>query len=87
MCGCCCKRVGIFKETGIYFPYDVDENGVCEMLENNKCKVYDNRPLLCNIEKLANVAKIDKYIFFKENIKVCNKMMDEDNMPLEYRII
>jgi Fe-S-cluster containining protein len=57
------------------------------MLEKNKCKVYDNRPLLCNIEKLANVAKIDKYIFFKENIKVCNKMMDEDNMPLEYRII
>lgn len=36
-----------------YFPYS-HKNGVCEKLtENNHCSIYDNRPIICNIEKLS----------------------------------
>lgn len=86
-CGCCCRRVGALKSLGADFPYDTDEFGVCEMLEDNKCKVYNNRPTICNIEKYAKEQRIDKELFFSENIDACNKMMDEDNVPLGYRII
>lgn len=86
-CGCCCKRIGhVIKIAKGSFPYKADENGACEMLENNKCKVYDHRPDLCNIDKMATLCGFDKEVFYVENIKACNEMMDQDNIPLEYRI-
>lgn len=35
------------------FPYEVDENGVCEKLVGDECSVYENRPLMCNITEAA----------------------------------
>lgn len=32
------------------FPYPFLENGTCTMLENNRCKVYDDRPAVCNVQ-------------------------------------
>jgi Fe-S-cluster containining protein len=87
MCGCCCKKVGVVIEQGIEFPYKARENGECEMLENNKCKVYDNRPTICNIESIIKIRNLDREEYYKKNIEICNKMMDEYNMPQEYRII
>jgi len=94
-CGSCCKRIAnAVKHYDIknpkdpmYFPYTWDENGVCENLtQNNQCKVYENRPLLCNVEKFAEYKKLDKIEFYKANIRACNYMMDLDGVSSEFRI-
>jgi Fe-S-cluster containining protein len=94
-CGCCCRRINQAvshfkaksKKDPMYFPYTWDENGVCENLtEDNKCKVYDKRPLICNIESYGNHMKVNEQEFYQANIRACNYMMDLDNIPLEFRI-
>lgn len=71
----------------MYFPYNWDENGVCENLtEDNKCKVYENRPLICNVEKFAEYNKLEKTEFYKVNIRACNYMMDIDGIDQSFRI-
>lgn len=67
-CGICCKLIGI-KPLG--FPYRVINNR-CEMLGiNDRCKIYNNRPLMCNVEKYAETMGIDKELFFKRNEEAC----------------
>jgi len=94
-CGSCCKRAGVVAglninldaENPLYFPYSCDETGRCEKLtDDNKCSVYDNRPLVCNVKELCLFLEQDPKEFYKFNASVCNTMMDEDNVPLEFRI-
>lgn len=98
-CGGCCKRVNklsadyqelkipIFDKNSIYyFPYKWDETGKCDMLIDNKCSVYNNRPNVCNIEKMRKLLGEPKKQFYKQNIESCNQIMDEDNIPLSFRI-
>lgn len=94
-CGCCCKRIryvvqsiNIYENNHpLYFPHRWTSEGVCEHLtEDNKCAIYETRPLLCNIEKLTELLGYDKKKFYLENIMACNKMMEEDNIPLDFRI-
>lgn len=54
--------------------------------KNNKCKVYDNRPFLCNITACSQIEGIDKEDFYSKNIEACNSMMDMDGVDLELRI-
>lgn len=92
-CGCCCKRIdkaiSSFHSIGINvdFNYTWDENGKCENLTtNNKCGIYDTRPLICNIDKLFEFVKITKEQFYAMNIASCNLMMDEDGVEYSFRI-
>jgi len=94
-CGSCCKRIKYVveglnlkdKSSPLYFPYGWNEHGICENLSSeNKCKVYDKRPLICNIEKLTDYLGYEKQSFYLANIEACNRMMDEDNVPLHFRI-
>ena len=90
-CGLCCRRVGPIAEklkgTVLEFPYAYDDTGRCEMLgEDSRCKVYETRPLICNIERAAELLGKDKAAFYADNIKACNKMMDEAGLPPEMRI-
>jgi len=71
------------KGNPLYFPYK-NKDGVCEKLVDNKCSVYKDRPLVCNIQKVAKYFGSSQYI--KQNIEACNRMMDEDNIPTKYRI-
>jgi len=67
-CGDCCKNIRIFtviESSKIEimtlpsncvqqedFPYHI-KNGQCEKLtDDNKCSVYSNRPILCDVKKL-----------------------------------
>jgi len=87
-CGCCCKRIGMVKPflTLEEFPYNTNEIGVCEMLIDNKCTVYNDRPDICRIDKMATNYNLDTAQYYKLAIDVCNKFMDEDNIPLNFRI-
>lgn len=91
-CGCCCRRIKTAVESVkhidvLSFPYSWDDSGKCEMLgEDNKCKVYDERPLICNVDKLMTFFKYPEEEFYSLNRKSCNEMMDIDNVPQLYRI-
>jgi Fe-S-cluster containining protein len=89
MCGACCRRIKWVVESMEHFdfPYKWNEKGVCEKLSTeNKCMVYDNRPLICNIEAMQPFFDIPEQDFYNINIDACNGIMDEDGLPEEYRI-
>jgi len=68
------------------FPYRFDVNGVCENLdENNTCKVYEERPDICNIEKFKERAfpDIDEETFFELETNVCKLLMKESGKYTE----
>lgn len=90
-CGCCCKKADIaierykILEPDYVFPYKI-KSGVCSKLKDNKCSVYDERPILCNVDKLAEKYNIELNWFYSANIDACNKMMDDDDIDLTFRI-
>lgn len=79
-CGLCCKHIDkaveIAGEIFSRFPYKWDETGRCEKLdENDMCMVYDNRPLICNIDRVADKFGLDKEEFYAANINACNELL------------
>ena len=95
-CGLCCKKVkSVIDNVGrdypethpLYFPYNFDESGACEKLTaDNKCSIYEDRPILCNVDKLLQALPMSRIDFFNMNIDACNSLMDEANLPIEMRI-
>lgn len=94
-CGCCCKRVnkGVefirqMTDDPIFdFPYQWDEAGRCEKLtEENKCSIYEERPLVCKIDELMNVTGINQERYYKLTANACNKMQLEDNIDISLRV-
>ena len=92
-CGACCRRVGdALEQLNEYdFPYKTKEDGSCEMLdENNKCKVYNNRPEVCSVEAMfkklhSDTLKTRKEIFLQE-AEICNSFIEEDGLDEKYYI-
>ena len=83
-CGACCRHIDLAEDIIVredethpyYFPYTHKE-GVCENLgEDNKCKIYENRPLICRIDDLIEYFGMDKEKYYQENIKACHKLID-----------
>ena len=59
-----------------------DKTGRCEnLLDNNKCKIYDDRPEMCIVNHKK--WKINPDSYYKIVAETCNKWMDEDNSPYE----
>ena len=86
-CGCCCKRVGqrLDQLQKLDFPYQADEKGWCEKLVDNLCTVYDNRPDVCNISKMAEQFE-DQGLFYQINAMACNQMQEMDGIDKSFRI-
>jgi Fe-S-cluster containining protein len=89
-CGLCCKKIGLMltlppamsflARAKAEFPYQAKPDGSCEMLdEDNKCKVYDNRPLLCDVGRLGDEPDIpmSKEVWFDMNYKGCEILQME----------
>lgn len=47
-CSLCCKRVNIVEELSCL---DIGD-GTCKYLKDNLCTIYENRPIVCNSEKV-----------------------------------
>lgn len=63
------------------FPYSYDEKGVCEMLgEDNQCKIYDRRPLICQVENFGKTfhPNLSQEAWFKLNEQGCKDLQDAD---------
>ena len=52
--------------------------------EDNSCAVYDNRPVVCNIEKMIEILDLDRDEMFEKTKQGCNKMIKEDGMSDDY---
>ena len=67
------------------FPYSFDATGKCEnLLPDNKCAVYENRPLVCDIGRVWEKHHqpggiITKESYFLSAAELCNSMMVEAN--------
>jgi Fe-S-cluster containining protein len=99
-CGACCRRIGKlinsvkdkqFEKFSIgellqQFPHQYNKDGVCEMLHNDGCKVYEDRPLICRVDDLMIAMGQDKHEWYKDNINACNEIMEEDGIDKSYRI-
>ena len=98
MCGMCCRNVKRYKEEiypifkrllGETVPnFDIeDDNGVCvHLTEDNKCSIYEQRPILCNTEKmfelLSSALGVSKYKLYKAQILSC-ELNQEHNTNLK----
>ena len=77
MCGACCRNIGA---STIYSFLDRGD-GVCKYLRENKCSIYSNRPLLCNVDKSydaiwKNQMSLDEY--YKLNYAACEELKKRD---------
>jgi Fe-S-cluster containining protein len=84
-CGLCCKHAG--QVTG--FPEETDEKGCCVHLKDNKCSIYENRPLICRVDDFYEVVKSkfenkDQYIAM--NITVCNTLIRQNKLDDKFLI-
>lgn len=93
-CGHCCKDVGqairaaqekdydpVLKQELISFPFEVLKNGTCSQLKKDgSCGVYQDRPLLCNVEKTYDkyfATVMSREEFYLSNMKACNDLMNK----------
>lgn len=92
-CGACCRLAGeIFKGACIDFPYGFKEDGVtCEKYkEGVGCTIYETRPDVCRVDKLAKLYKrehgINKEEYYELSTIACNLLMDKLNIDQSLRI-
>ena len=97
-CLLCCTTIGILLDNKDQldeltqfmlskFPYKPLENGTCSQLsEYGECKVYDHRPIVCNVKLMAKLRGKTEEEYFKETASHCNQMMDRWGVEKSYRI-
>ena len=86
-CGLCCQNISQIKDLK---NFDLG-NGICKYYDftTRHCKIYPNRPDICNIEKMYNRIYFEQYSrqeFYKLNASICNKLQDKYKIDQSYRI-
>ena len=71
-CGICCKNIHVVDQLSDYHNGD----GVCFNLDllTNRCKIYDNRPDICNVNKSFNLyfkSVMTREEYDKKNLEGC----------------
>jgi len=96
-CGVCCQKIrdtlnnaedmkslSVLYKALKEFPYEPNEDGSCSMLEDNRCSVYEDRPLLCNIKKLGEVSGYHQTTWYSLNAISCNILIKEAGLDESY---
>lgn len=76
-CGTCCRNL---DKNEIYKDLDRGD-GSCIYLKNNRCTIYENRPLLCRIDEsyeeiFYKIMTRDEY--YKLNKEACKRLNKEE---------
>ena len=60
-------------------PYKANPDGSCEKLIDNRCSVYDDRPLMCDIGRMADEMNLpmSKEKWFDMNYEGCKRLQME----------
>lgn len=85
-CGACCKSI-----KGIEFLKEYDRgDGCCKFLnENNLCSIYEERPLICNIDRAYTMIFSANYSmgeFYSINVEACNKLQESFCIDESFRV-
>lgn len=84
-CGACCSLI-----EGISFLEKFNDHGRCVHLKNNQCAIYEERPLLCNIdeayEKIFS-SMMTKESFYHQNAMACNQLQEKLGIAESYRVV
>jgi Fe-S-cluster containining protein len=63
------------------------EDGRCKHLRfNNGCAIYETRPKICSVKKMAEESPLPVDIYYKITAKLCNKMQEAADMPVKFRV-
>ena len=77
-CGECCRHI-----SGIEELRDFNSgNGVCKFLNGNICRIFDNRPIACNAERLYYerfADKLSKDDFYDLVVRYCRYFQNLKN--------
>lgn len=76
-CGCCCRNL---NKSDIYAMLDRGD-GICKYLKGNDCTIYENRPLLCQVDKSYDSmfsTLMTREQFYKINKKVCKVLQKSE---------
>lgn len=76
----------VVRDAAARFPYEVLPNGSCSMLKDRKCTVYDHRPDICNLSKMAALTSVPEPDYYRLNAMVCNLMIDLEGMGEEWKV-
>ena len=79
LCGLCCRNIRL----SYFYKPELDRgDGICKnLLEDNRCKIYNDRPIVCNVD-----AYYEKYLskmmsrqqFYAMNYKMCAELKEID---------
>ena len=73
-CGACCYFIDKAKKMGYEFPYKAKKDGSCEKLIDNRCSIYENRPDICNVEKVRRTLGKEYFEYYKLMEKSCEEV-------------
>ena len=86
-CGVCCRHIGSADELK---DYDLGD-GTCRHLNliDNSCKIYDERPDICRVDKMYDIKyyqDFSKKEFYIKNAEACNYLQTLDGIDKSYRL-
>lgn len=70
-CGLCCKLFHVLPP-GLDIVSILDRgDGICRYLVDNKCSIYENRPLICNSAKMYDLYFMEQFTWedFQNHLK------------------
>ena len=73
-CGACCYFIDKAKKMGYEFPYKAKKDGSCEKLIDNRCSIYEDRPDICNVEKVRRILDKEYFEYYELMEKSCEEV-------------
>lgn len=74
-CGECCRHL---DQSEIYQDLDRGD-GICRFLEGDSCSIYQNRPLMCQVDRAYEEIFKDVYTkeeYYRMNYEACRKLQE-----------
>ncbi len=66
------------------FPYQPNADGSCPMLDGDRCRVYEDRPALCNLETIQEMLQVPDEVWLQLNGASCNQLIREAGLGVEW---
>ena len=96
-CGECCRQFKtILSNSNTFptaiqtlidsFPYKINKDGSCSKLIDNSCSVYDNRPIICNIDLMGQLLYQNMKEWYVLSAKHCNVLINNAELDPKYLI-
>ena len=96
-CGQCCRHISSILANSNYptviqdlvnrFPYEVNDDGSCSMLtEDGLCSVYDNRPIMCNINLMGQLLQQSQTDWYQQQADICNQLITNAGLHSDYLV-